>query len=229
MGADLRGAAALNRARPRIKVCCIRDAAEAALAIRLGADALGLVGEMPSGPGVISDESAREIAAGVPPPIATFLLTSRQRAAAIVAHQRFVRSNTLQLVDRLEHGTYAGIRDALPGIAIVQVIHVQDDGALDEALAVEADVDAILLDSGNTRGAVKELGGTGRVHDWKTSRSIVERVSRPVFLAGGLTPANIREAREAVGPYGFDVCSGVRTNGALDEAKLARFIARAWA
>lgn len=215
--------------RPRIKVCCIRDAAEAALAIRIGADALGLVSEMPSGPGVIGDEEARDIAARVPPAVATFLLTSRQHAATIVEHQRFVRSNTLQLVDRLEHGTYAEIREALPGIAIVQVIHVQDASALDEALAVAADVDALLLDSGNTRGAVKELGGTGRVHDWKVSRAIVERVKRPVFLAGGLTPDNVREAREAVSPYGFDVCSGVRTHGALDADKLARFIAEACA
>ena len=219
----------MTRPRPRIKVCCIRDAAEASLAIGLGADALGLVSEMPSGPGVITDEEARDIAARVPPPVATFLLTRRQRAATIVEHQRFVRSNTLQLVDRLEHGTYDEIRSALPGIAIVQVIHVQDGGALDEALALQADVDAILLDSGNTRAAVKELGGTGRVHDWKVSRAIVEAVERPVFLAGGLTPANVRAARDAVNPYGFDVCSGVRTNGALDAAKVERFIAQACA
>ncbi|HEY7412586.1 MAG TPA: phosphoribosylanthranilate isomerase, partial [Vicinamibacteria bacterium] len=87
------------------------------------------------------------------------------------------------------------------------------------------DVDALLLDSGRPGAAVKELGGTGRRHDWAVSRRIRERVPVPLFLAGGLTPANVREAVAEVGPYGLDVCSGVRTDGALDERKLGAFFA----
>lgn len=196
------------------------------MAIRHGAAALGLVTEMPSGPGVISDEAARDIASRVPPPVASFLLTSRQRAAGIVEHQRFVRASTLQIVDRLTHGTYRDLRDALPGIGLVQVVHVQGDESLDEAAEVAPDVDAILLDSGDPRLPVKVLGGTGRKHDWAVSRRIVEQVNKPVFLAGGLRPENVREAIEEVGPFGLDVCSGVRTDGALDEAKLAAFFER---
>jgi phosphoribosylanthranilate isomerase len=212
--------------RLRVKICCIADADEAALAVRHGADALGLVSEMPSGPGVISDESAREIVAGVPPAVASFLLTSRQSAAAIVEQQRFVRANTLQIVDRLTYGTYTDLRDALPGVALVQVIHVQDEESVEEALRVAPEVDALLLDSGNQRLAVKLLGGTGRTHDWALSRRVVEQSPRPVFLAGGLKPENVREAVERVGPFGLDVCSGVRTEGRLDERKLAAFFAQ---
>jgi len=207
-----------------VKICCIGSHAEAELAIRHGADALGLVSEMPSGPGVITDELAREIAARVPPAVASVLLTSRQDAAGIVEQQRYVRANTIQIVDRLTRGTYQDLRDALPGIALVQVVHVQDDESLAEALGVASEVDALLLDSGNQRLAVKELGGTGRTHDWAISRRIVERVTKPVFLAGGLTPENVRRAVEEVRPFGLDVCSGVRTGGALDERKLAAFI-----
>ena len=205
----------------RIKICCISSIEEAALAVAYGADALGLVSEMPSGPGVISDELARDIAANAPPAVASFLLTSRQGATDIIMQQRFVRSNTLQIVDRLTDGTYQDLRDALPGIGLVQVIHVQDEDSFAEALEVSPEVDGLLLDSGNQRLAVKLLGGTGRTHDWTISRRIVEAVEKPVFLAGGLKPENVREAVEAVQPFGLDICSGVRTENKLDERKLA--------
>lgn len=211
------------RMRPRVKICCIGSQTEAALAVSYGADALGLVSAMPSGPGVISDELAREIAARVPPAVASFLLTSRQSAEGIVEQQRYVRSNTLQIVDRLTHGTYQDLRDALPGVALVQVVHVLDEGSLDEALRAAPEADALLLDSGNQRLAVKLLGGTGRTHDWAISRRIVEHVTTPVFLAGGLNSGNVREAIEQVRPFGLDVCGGVRTDGRLDERKLAAF------
>ena len=210
---------------PRVKICCIGSVDEAALAIECGASALGLVSSMPSGPGVISDECIAEIAATVPPGIGTFLLTSRQRVADIIEQQRFCRTNTIQICDHLTVGTHRDLKDALPGISLVQVVHVTGPESLEEAAQVAPQVDAILLDSGNQRLAVKELGGTGRIHDWTLSRAIRERLSVPLFLAGGLTPENVAEAIDAVGPFGLDVCSGVRTNGKLDATKLRRFFA----
>jgi phosphoribosylanthranilate isomerase len=199
--------------------------AEARLAVSVGASALGLVGKMPSGPGVIDDGLIAEIAAIVPPPVATFLLTSETRADAIVDHVRRVGTNTVQLVDRVEAGAYAAIRRALPQVKIVQVLHVADAGVVDEARALAAAVDAFLLDSGNPNLAVKELGGTGRVHDWDLSRRIVESVNRPVFLAGGLRADNVAEAIARVQPFGLDLCSSVRSQGCLDGEKLAMFFA----
>lgn len=209
--------------RPRVKVCCISSVTEAELAIHYGASALGLVSAMPSGPGVIEEELIAEIAAQAPPPIATFLLTSKQDVDSIIAQQRRLRANTIQLVDRLEQGSFDDLRSALPGISLVQVIHVTGEESVEEALAVAPQVDAILLDSGNQKLAVKQLGGTGRTHDWTLSRKIREAVNVPIFLAGGLKSENVADAIRSVEPFGLDLCSGVRTDGKLDEAKLARF------
>ncbi len=210
---------------PRFKICCIASRDEARLAMRYGASALGLVSQMPSGPGVLDDASIAAIARRVPPGVDTFLLTSRQSVAGIVEQQRRLRASTLQIVDTLLEGTYDELRDALPGIRLVQVIHVRGDEAIDEARALAPHVDALLLDSGNPTLAVKELGGTGRAHDWTVSRRLRDAVDVPVFLAGGLRPGNVAEAIRTVEPFGLDVCSGVRTGGALDEAKLAAFVA----
>ncbi len=206
----------------RVKVCCISSKEEARIAVECGASALGLVGHMPTGPGVISDEQIRTIAATVPPPVATFLLTSETDAARIVAHQRAVQTSVIQIVDALKSGSYADIRSALPSVKLVQVIHVLGPESVDEALAAADEVDALLLDSGNPLR--RELGGTGRTHDWTVSRTIIEQSRVPVFLAGGLTPVNVRTAIDAVGPFGIDICSGVRTDGNLDRAKLIQLM-----
>lgn len=204
----------------KIKVCCISSAEEADTAVKLGAYAIGLVSEMPSGPGVISEKLIKEIAEQTPPEILTFLLTSRQSVREIIEQHKRCGTNTIQIVDRLVKGTHEELKTKLPGINIVQVIHVNDESSIEEAVQVSKSVDYILLDSGNQKLKVKELGGTGRTHDWTISRKIVEAVDVPVFLAGGINPDNIKEAVEFVHPFGIDLCSGVRTNGKLDETKL---------
>lgn len=208
----------------RIKVCCISSTDEARVAVQHGASALGLVSAMPSGPGPISELLIVEIARTIPPGIASFLLTSSSRADEIIAQQRRCGTNTLQLVDEVESGAYQALKRALPGISVVQVIHVVDEASLPEALAATSHADALLLDSGQPKAAIKELGGTGRVHNWEISRAIVDGSTIPVYLAGGLNAENVREAIDVVRPFGVDICSGVRTNGQLDEAKLAKFI-----
>jgi phosphoribosylanthranilate isomerase len=209
--------------RPRVKICCIANIEEAQLAIRYGANAIGLVSAMPSGPGPISEEAIAEIAPKIPPGVATFLLTCLDDPDAIIAQQRRTRANTIQLCDRIRHTDYATLRAAMPGVALVQVIHVTGGESVEEAIRIAPHVDALLLDSGNQSLAVKELGGTGRVHDWSLSARIVRSVPRPVYLAGGLKPENVAEAIHRVRPFGLDVCSGLRTGGALDEARLAAF------
>ena len=211
--------------KPRVKICCIRSVEEAWTAVRHGASALGLVSHMPSGPGVIPDETIATIAAAVPPPVATFLLTCCQDAASIIDQQRRLRTTTLQICDRLQRGVYVELREALPGVRILAVVHVTGPASVAEAEGVAREADAILLDSGRPDQAVKELGGTGRRHDWTLSRRIREAVDVPVFLAGGITPENAAKAVAAVGPFALDVCTGVRTDGRLDEKKLERLFA----
>jgi phosphoribosylanthranilate isomerase len=212
---------------PRIKICCIQNEQEAATAIRLGASALGLVSEMPSGPGVIPEDRIARIVREIPPGVSAFLLTSRTDVASIVSQQRRTGVDTLQLVDELSRGVHEELRRALPGVRIVQVIHVTGEESVEQAISISSSVDALLLDSGNPRLEIKELGGTGRTHEWSLSRRIRNEAKKPVYLAGGLNPSNVTEAVRQVEPFGLDVCSGVRTDGRLDEGKAESFIRRA--
>lgn len=211
--------------RTRLKVCCIASVEEARLAIAHGADALGLVGRMPSGPGPIPDERISEIASSVPPPVATFLLTSETEPDAIVNHVERTGANTVQLVDdEVPPDAYRALRERTPSVRIVQVIHVRGRDSVEKVVRASERVDVLLLDSGNPTAGVRELGGTGRVHDWALSSEIVERSRVPVFLAGGITGENVGDAIERVRPFGIDLCSGVRTDGSLDREKLARLV-----
>ncbi len=208
----------------RIKICCIASVEEMQMAIDAGATALGFVSKMPSGPGPIAEERIASIIPHVPAGIDTFLLTSEATADAIIAQQQRTGANVLQLVDEVEAGAYRAIREALQHVKIVQVIHVTDSDSVTEALAVARHVDMLLLDSGNPKLAVKELGGTGRVHDWELSRQIRDGAGVPVYLAGGLNSANAADAVLSVRPFGLDICSGVRTGGQLDPVKLQSFV-----
>jgi len=212
----------------KVKVCCISSIEEANTVISKGVTAIGLVGNMPSGPGVIPDELIRVIAKSVPVNINTFMLTSETTAEKIIEHHYRTLTNTIQIVDELKEGTYDDIRLYLPYVKLVQVIHVIDEKSVDEAVSISKSVDALLLDSGNPNLKVKELGGTGRVHNWSLSRKIVDQTKIPVYLAGGLDSDNVQKAIEEVQPFGVDLCSGVRTNGKLDSVKLEQFLNKVW-
>jgi phosphoribosylanthranilate isomerase len=206
-----------------VKICCISSIEEARIAIAYGAKAIGLVGPMPSGPGIITDELINAIAKTVPPPIETFLLTSETSAAAIIEHHKKVNTTTIQMVDALTDRQYQQIRAALPHVKLVQVIHVIDENSIQEAIEIAEMVDAILLDSGNPNLSTKVLGGTGKTHNWDLSKTIRQEVKIPVFLAGGINKDNVKQAIDYVQPYGVDLCSSVRTNKQLDEKKLEDF------
>jgi phosphoribosylanthranilate isomerase len=219
--------------QPRIKICCIASIEEARLALAHGAAALGLVSAMPSGPGVVADSVIAEVAAAVKgsgeqPPARTFLLTARTRASAIAAQHAAAGTTTLQLVDQVEPAELRRLRQLCPGVELVQVVHVTGPASIAQAQQVAPWVDAVLLDSGNPNGAVKELGGTGRTHNWALSRQIRDALfPLPVWLAGGLRPHNVVQAIAAVQPYGLDLCTGVRSAGALDATLLSAFMAAA--
>lgn len=211
--------------RPVVKVCCIASIDEAHLAVQAGAAALGLVSAMPSGPGVIDDARIAEIAAAVAWPTDTFLLTSKQDADGIAAQHAAARTTTLQLVDHVPRAELQRLRSVCPGVKLVQVIHVIGEASVGEAAATAPFVDALLLDSGNPALALKELGGTGRTHDWRLSRRIRDAVwPLPLYLAGGLHAGNVADAIAQVRPYGLDLCSRVRTDGRLDAGKLRAFM-----
>ncbi len=213
-------------ATPRVKICCISTLDEAWIAINHGASALGLVSEMPSGPGVIHESLIAEIARRIPPFVSSVLLTSKRSPSMIIEQHRRCGTNAIQICDDLDPDGIDEVSSALPGINLIKVIHVQGEGSIEEAKTVSQYVKGILLDSGSKGGSVVELGGTGRTHNWEISRRVVEAVEAPVILAGGLNPGNVSEAIRLVKPYAVDVCSGVRTGGSLDSDKLQSFISQ---
>jgi phosphoribosylanthranilate isomerase len=210
----------------KIKICCIQNKEEAKLAVKYGADALGMVGEMPSGPGQLPIEKIGNIVEITPPAVSSFLLTSYDTVEQIVGQQKIAKANTIQLCKRLHPKQIRELRIALPGITLVHVIHVFGKQSIDEAIKFAPNVDALLLDTGFPESDTPVLGGTGKTHDWNISRQICESVDIPVFLAGGLNPENVVEAIKTVKPYGVDICSGVRIDGLLDEKKLENYISR---
>ncbi|MBD3166347.1 phosphoribosylanthranilate isomerase [bacterium] len=214
----------MPNSRPYVKICCIQNLAEAQLAVRYGADLLGLVGRMPSGPGMIGEDTAAQIAAWTPPGVTAVLLTMETQADVIIEQQKRTGVGALQLVDHVEPEQHRQVREALPGIDLIQVIHVTGPEVVADAVDAAETSDAILLDSGTPDAEIKVLGGTGKAHDWKVSREIVQRVGKPVFLAGGLNAGNVREAYESVRPFGVDICSGIRTEMQLVEEKLAAYM-----
>lgn len=212
--------------RTRVKICCVTSPEALALAVRHGADAVGLVGPMPSGTGIIDLDRARALARATPPTVASFLLSCATAPDQLVAEARRVAPTVLQIVDAVAPAAYAALRRALPALKLVQVLHVTGEEAIVEARRVGGLVDALLLDSGEPHAPLRRLGGTGQVHDWSVSRRVVEAVAPvPVFLAGGLNPGNVAEAIAKVQPFGVDLCTGLRTEGRLDPAKLAAFMA----
>ncbi|MBT3575776.1 MAG: phosphoribosylanthranilate isomerase [Candidatus Marinimicrobia bacterium] len=209
-----------------IKVCCISSLTEAKMALSAGADLLGLVSEMPSGPGVIPLDQIEEIVVGLPADTKTVLLTSKHRHDDILKQHNQVKTWGVQLVDKVADSVLKELRKSLPSTRFIQVIHVKDEASISQALHYDNLVDMILLDSGNPKAKIKTLGGTGKPHDWKISREICARGSLPVLLAGGLSPENILTARTVVQPSGFDICSGVRSDGKLNQNKLESFMKR---
>ena len=207
-----------------VKICCISSVSEAEIALEEGADALGLVSAMPSGPGVIIDEDINRILSWVDGRRATVLLTSRRTAAQIAAQLVDARPSVLQLCDEVAASEMEILGAEFPDIALMPVVHVRDAVSISQARAYSVHADALLLDSGNPTATIPELGGTGRTHDWDMSASIVAASPVPVILAGGLRAGNVARALDHVRPYGVDVCSGVRQNGHLDRGLLREFI-----
>jgi len=208
----------------QVKICCISSLAEAKMAIGAGADILGLVSHMPSGPGVIEDQQIKSILNGINNKVNTFLLTSKLKVDEIIDQHNEMPCTSIQFVDYLELESLKILREQLPSIEFVQVVHVENESSIEKAKIYESFVDCILLDSGKPSNTVKILGGTGLVHNWEISAEIVKQLNKPVFLAGGLNSENVKTAISTVKPYGVDLCSGVRTDGNLDEKKLYDFM-----
>lgn len=208
----------------RVKVACIRDAEEARRAVSFGAAAIGMAAENPAGGPSLTEDQIRAVTESVPDSVGTFLMTTRRSAPDLARLARNTGVNTLQLWDEPEPDAYAHLRSAIPGLSIVQSIAVVGPEAVDRAIEVASLVDALVLDSAHRAAPARWEHQHGRTHDWQLSRRITEEVGIPVILSGGLSHRNVADAIRAVRPYGVEVCTGVRTKGALDTTLLVQFL-----
>ena len=209
----------------RIKICGVRTRHDAELVVRQGADAIGLIlGTKFTSEDEIAAIDARSIISSLPPFISSVMVTHLQNSLEIAGLCRDVRPTTIQLHNDLPCEEIVKLHRELPHVKLIKAIHVVDETAIGDAIRFSPYVNALLLDT-RTRD---RIGGTGITHDWSISRQIVLHSTVPIILAGGLTPANVRSAIAAVGPFGVDVNSGVdAASGAKDPQKVMEFIAHA--
>lgn len=211
----------------KTKICGINSLRNAQIALECGADALGfLVGITHLAEDKITAENAKRIIQTLPSSVYSVAVTHLRDSRKIIELCRYLGVNALQIHDYISPEEVAFCRKELPDVRILKAVHVidgQPDKALAAAKSFEDVCDAILLDS----RTAERLGGTGKTHDWSISRMIVEQVSVPVILAGGLTPSNVADAVKTVRPFGVDVNSGVEIDGDKDRQKVLDFITRA--
>ena len=209
----------------QIRISCVKTIAELKSCIALGADEVGFVSGVPSGPGQVSIEGANELIRATPSAMRHYVLTADLSVQGLVRIVSETGCTGLQLVRTLDHSAYRELREALPQISLNQVVHVGEGGELQAChMLGDLGIDAITLDT-LRQGNVPQYGGTGLVHDWGTSAEIVASSPIPVYLAGGLNAGNVIRSATVVRPFGIDVCSGVRdANDCLVPDKLRELI-----
>ncbi|WP_129113037.1 phosphoribosylanthranilate isomerase [Halegenticoccus tardaugens] len=205
----------------RVKVCGITNEDDLRAAERAGADAIGLIAEVPvDTPREIEPGRAAELAAAAPPFLTTALVSMPETVERAVELAKVVRPDVLQLHGEYDADELRYVR-AEADVAVVGVVSCEE---ADRAARYDDAVDALLVDSASPSGA----GGTGETHDWERTRDLVRELTSPVVLAGGLTPANVSDAVAAVRPHAVDVASGVETDGGVkDHDAVRRFVRNA--
>ena len=205
----------------RVKICGITCREDLRVAVDAGADAVGLLVDVPvETPREISARRAADLAAEVPPFVSTVLVTMPETPNRAAELARAVEPDAVQVHGDLGAGDLAYLTASVEA-SVVKTVSATE---LDRARRYDDIADALLVDSVDEDGA----GGTGRTHDWERTRALTDDLDSPVVLAGGLVPENVAEAVEAVDPFAVDVASGVEsTGGRKDADAVATFVENA--
>jgi phosphoribosylanthranilate isomerase len=177
----------------------------------------------------LTEADAARIIRRIVPPVQAVLITYLDDAGQIAELAAALGVHTVQLHGEVGLGTLARLKSLDPSLLVVKslVVGRKPVGALESAARLLAPlVDAFITDTFDP--ATGASGATGKTHDWAISRRLVEVSSRPVILAGGLTPENVGEAIRRVRPAGVDSHSGVEdASGRKDRDRVCRFVAEA--
>jgi phosphoribosylanthranilate isomerase len=212
-----------------VQIAGVVDADDAALIVACGAGFLGF----PLGPGVhrgdCSEEAAARIIGGLPPEVEPVLITYLTAPREIAALARRIGASWVQLHGAIEPLAVSELRRTAPELHLAKSLIVRGDRTLELERSLEEfapHVEAFLTDTFDpTTGA---SGATGRTHDWAISRSLAASSPRPLVLAGGLTPDNVRRAILEVGPSAVDAHTGVEAaDGRKSHGLVSRFVAEA--
>ena len=195
--------------RTRIKVCGMREPAEVAAVVAAGVDAIGLI-FVEKSPRCIDPDRAREIVESLPPFVDAVGVFVDQDAAQVNEIVRYCGLTKVQL-----HGAESPAYCARINCRVMKVFPVKSSLTGEDLLPYAGEVAAFLFDTFHEKVA----GGTGQTFDWSLLKKLSP--SRPVVLAGGLTPENVGEAVRQVRPFAVDLNSGVEcAPGRKDIAKV---------
>lgn len=211
----------------RVQIAGVSSLEEALALEKAGADALGFTVRLPEGiHDGLTEAKARSIVAALPPFITAVAITYAGSAREAVDLCRYLGVGAVQLHGEFPAGELEMLRAAMPHLKIILPVLVTGAEAVQEARVLERRVDALILDTYDP--ATGRRGATGKTHNWRISRQIVEAVRAPVILAGGLTPENVAEAIAVVRPWAVDVHTGVEdSDGRRNLRKMRAFIAAA--
>ena len=202
----------------RVKICGITSREDLDLVVEAGADAIGLIVDVDvETPREIDPDLAVELARATPPFVTTVLVTMPDTPEATVELASRIQPDVVQIHGPSTPGDLAYL-SANTGGDVIKAVSPDEAGTYDTV------ADALLVDSLDEEGA----GGTGETHDWERTRELVEKLSAPVVLAGGLTPENVAKEVETVRPFAVDVASGVEAQaGRKDPDAVTSFVQRA--
>lgn len=207
----------------KVKICGIARIEDALDCTRLGADAIGVIAEVPvDTPRKVSVDEARRIFDALPDATERFLVIMPQNLKEAIDLYESADPDVIQLHSKEPLSFVEALKGELP-CKLAKTIHVQGHSSIEKALENSRYCDYLLLDTPSKVG-----GGSGRTHDWAISKMLVERVNVPVIMSGGLNPLNIVDAINTIKPAYVDASSGVESRpGVKDPKKVKLFIERA--
>ncbi len=211
----------------KVKICANKSVDEAKMCLDAGADIIGiLVGQEHNSNDFIDKYKAKEITNFVDKRCKVSLVTHLTDADKIIELTKFIGNDIIQLHSDIKEDEVEKIYKSLPNVKLVRLIHISKDGKICTNYKKVQYVDYYLLDSFNLK--TNQVGGTGLIHDWNKSSELIKELNKPVFLAGGLNPDNVKQAVSLAHPYGVDVNSGCKNKlGMKDKNKVKNFILNA--
>lgn len=209
-----------------VKICANKTIEDAQGCLDAGADMIGiLVGQKHSSTDFVDKETAKEICDFVAKRCDTVLVTHIENADEIIKLTKFIGNSVIQLHSNIKESEVEKIAKALPEIKLIRLIHISNDGQVLTDFSKMLHADFFLLDSINVQ--TNQVGGTGLKHDWNKSKELIKQLNKPTFLAGGLTPENVKQAIQTTRPAGVDVNSGCKVDGKKNAKLVSLFVKNA--